>query len=144
MIILSAGFGYYLVFYNIRKYSVGSKISAIALSSFIPSIFLLLTEPYSEIVEIAHPLYSMLVVLSGFLYVAAVAIELRAVKINESIKLYMSVISKNFINNFTYLDTVLVLLFSVAIGSFLPVEIIGGLLIVLGVVVITFARGSEG
>lgn len=143
-IILFAGFGYYLVFYNIRKYSVGSKVSAIALASFIPSVFLLFAAPYSKIIQMAHPFYSMLAVFSGMLYVAAVAIELKAVKINENIKLYMSVISKNFINNFTYLDTVLVLLFSIAIGSFTPIEIVGGLLIVAGVIVITIAKGYEG
>ncbi len=77
------------------------------------------------------------------LYVAAVAVELKAVKINENVKLYKSVISKNFINNFTYLDTVLVLLFSIAIGSFVPVEIFGGLLIIFGVAIIATARGGR-
>ncbi|MGC9011268.1 MAG: hypothetical protein ACP5JN_03995, partial [Candidatus Micrarchaeia archaeon] len=75
-------------------------------------------------------------------YVIAVALELRAVEINENRKLYKSVVSKNFINNFTYLDTVLVLLFSVAIGSFSSIEIAGGLLIVVGVLVIALAKGE--
>ena len=142
VIILFAGLGYYLVFYNIHKYSIGSKISAIALASFVSSIFLLFAAPQAETMQLAQPFYSVVAVISGMLYVAAVAIELKAVKINENIKLYKSVILKNFINNFTYLDTVLVLLFSVAIGSFVPVEVLGGLLIVFGIVIIAMAKGK--
>ncbi|MGC8777010.1 MAG: hypothetical protein ACP5P2_03690, partial [Candidatus Micrarchaeia archaeon] len=41
VIMLFAGFGYYLVFYNMRKYSVGSKISSISISSFVASLFIL-------------------------------------------------------------------------------------------------------
>ncbi|MGC8777011.1 MAG: hypothetical protein ACP5P2_03695 [Candidatus Micrarchaeia archaeon] len=82
------------------------------------------------------------VLAAGAFYIIAVALELRAVEINENRKLYKSVVLKNFINNFTYLDTVLVLLFSVAIGSFSSIEIAGGLLIVVGVLVIALAKGE--
>ncbi len=139
VIMLFAGFGYYLVFYNIRKYSVGSKISSISISSFAASFFILLFAPANAFAGI-KPVLALGVLAAGAFYVAAVALELKAVKINESRKLYKSVVSKNFINNFTYLDTVLVLIFSVAIGSFSISEIVGGLLIVFGVVVIALAK----
>ncbi len=43
-------------------------------------------------------------------------------------------IKRNFINDFEYSDTFLVLLGSVTIGSFYPIEIFGGLLIVAGII----------
>ena len=45
-------------------------------------------------------------------------------------------IKRNFINDFEYSDTLLVLLGSVVIGSFYPIELLGGVLIVAGIVLI--------
>jgi drug/metabolite transporter (DMT)-like permease len=141
VIMLFAGFGYYLVCYNMRKYSVGSKISSISISSFVASLFILFFAPAGAFAK-TSPVLALGVLAAGAFYIIAVALELRAVEINENRKLYKSVVLKNFINNFTYLDTVLVLLFSVAIGSFSSIEIAGGLLIVVGVLVIALAKGE--
>ncbi len=70
----------------------------------------------------------------------ALSIELKTVKMTEKASLYSSVFMKNFINNFTYMDTLIVLMLSVIIGSFLQLQILGGVLVVAGVIVIALTR----
>lgn len=143
-IIVFAGLGYYAVFYNIHEYSIGSKISSITIISFITSIVLLFILPPDKIIYQVQSVYSIMVVISGMLFITALALELKVVKITENVTLYKTVALKNLINNFTYLDTVLVLLLSVVIGSFVPIEILGGFIIVFGVVIIAKADEKEG
>ena len=48
-----------------------------------------------------------------------------------------TVVRRNLLNDLGYLDTLLVLAGSLIIGSFLPIEILGGVLIFSGIVVIS-------
>ncbi|MFP3278345.1 MAG: hypothetical protein RXO43_02170 [Candidatus Micrarchaeota archaeon] len=131
---LSAGIGYYMNFYKIRKYSIGTKVA------FQP-IFMLLFAPLflRGTVSINNP-YFILGVLGGFLFILAVLLELKAMKINNALSIKKTIITRNFINDFGYLDTVLVLIGSIIIGSFTNEEIFGGLLIFAGVLYLEHIR----
>ena len=133
---LFAGIGYYMNFYKIRKYSIGTKV---AFQPIFMLLFALLF--FKSTVPINNP-YFILGILGGFLFILAVLLELKAMKINDTSSIKKTVVTRNFINDFGYLDTVLVLIGSIIIGSFTNEEIFGGLLIVAGVMYIEHIRNS--
>ena len=131
---LFAGIGYYMNFYKIRKYSIGTKV---AFQPIFMLLFALLF--FKSTVPINNP-YFILGILGGFLFILAVFLELKAMKINNTLSIKKTVITRNFINDFGYLDTVLVLIGSILIGSFTYEEIFGGLLIFAGVLYLEHIR----
>ena len=78
--------------------------------------------------------YFALGILGGFAFSLASAMELRAMKMTKARGNARMLIKRNFINDFEYSDTLLVLLGSVIIGSFYPIELLGGILIVTGII----------
>ncbi len=72
----------------------------------------------------------------GFLLCIAYSGEMSAVKHGMTGNVRKDVILRNFVNNFTELDTVVVLAASVLIGSYTYNGIFGGTLIVIGVLVL--------
>jgi len=131
---LFAGIGYYMNFYKIRKYSIGTKV---AFQPIFMLLFALLF--FKSTVPVNNP-YFILGILGGFLFILAVFLELKAMKINNTSSIKKTVITRNFINDFGYLDTVLVLIGSILIGSFTYEEIFGGLLIFAGVLYLEHIR----
>jgi len=131
---LFAGIGYYMNFYKIRKYSIGTKV---AFQPIFMLLFALLF--FKSTVPVNNP-YFILGILGGFLFILAVFLELKAMKINNTSSIKKTVVTRNFINDFGYLDTVFVLIGSVLIGSFTYEEIFGGLLIFAGVLYLEHIR----
>lgn len=130
------GLGYYILSYNVRKYRPEMETASMSVVSIIVSTILFAMFPDFHLDLIADAL----VVVSGALYTLAVMLELKALGLNEQKVKSRNVVMKNYINNFTFLDTVLVLLGSVVIGSYTMLEIAGGALIVAGVVLVSFAE----
>jgi len=131
---LFAGIGYYMNFYKIRRYSIGSKVAA-------QPIFMLLFALlfFKGTVPINNP-YFALGIFGGFLFILAVLLELKAMKINNTSSIKKTVITRNFINDFGYMDTVFVLIGSIIIRSFTYEEVFGGLLIFVGVLFLEYIR----
>ena len=131
---LFGGIGYYMNFYKIKKYSIGTKV---AFQPIFMLLFALLF--FKSTVPINNP-YFILGIFVGLLFILAVILELKAMKINYTPSIEKTVVTRNLINDFGYLDTVLVLIGSIIIGSFTNEEIFGGLLIVAGVTYIEHIR----
>ncbi len=130
-IAIFAGIGYYAQFYKIKSYSIGSKLL------FQPIMLV----PFSLLLVLFNPLgfsyyYFVLGLLGGFTFAFASTLELRAMKISTTRGVAKTVMKRNFINDFTYADTLLVLVGSIAIGSYYPIELLGAVFIVAGIVVI--------
>ena len=130
VITIFAGIGYYMEFYRIGKYSIGTKML------FQPILLIIAAFFFEGPVYVGNG-YFALGILGGFAFAFASVMELRAMKITKTRGKAKMVIRRNFINDFEYSDTLLVLLGSVIIRSFYPIEIIGGILIVAGIVVIS-------
>ncbi len=130
------GLGYYMLSFNLTDFGPHLKSGLIAGLSFAISFAYFALDgtklPSFEI--------SLLIILSGALYIIAVHLELLSLRLNEQLKKERNVAMKNYINNFTYMDTVLVLVGSIAIGSYTIAQIVGGFLIVAGVVIISRGR----
>ena len=139
-IALLAGAGYYLVFYNTRKYGVGPKITSIAVPSFVISV---LIAALTGSIRGVPVWYGVGAAFAGFTYITSVALELTAMRKNETHIAAKEVVTRNLINNFTYMDTVLVLLGSIVIASFTAQELVGGLMIVAGVMTMALVRGRQ-
>ena len=127
LITLFAGIGYYMEFYRIRKYSIGTKL-------LFQPIFLLASGLFFAGPIFVNSPYFALGILGGFAFSLASAMELRAMKMTKARGNARMLIKRNFINDFEYSDTLLVLLGSVIIGSFYPIELLGGILIVTGII----------
>lgn len=127
LITLFAGVGYYMEFYKIRKYSIGTKL-------LFQPIFLLASGLFFAGPIFVNSPYFALGILGGFAFSLASAMELRAMKMTKARGNARMLIKRNFINDFEYSDTLLVLLGSVIIGSFYPIELLGGILIVTGII----------
>ena len=80
--------------------------------------------------------YFALGLIGGFTFAFASTLELRAMKISTTRGVAKTVLKRNFINDFEYADTLLVLVGSIAIGSYYPIELLGSVFIVAGIVVI--------
>ena len=131
---LFAGIGYYMNLYKIRKYSIGAKVA------FRPVFMLLFALMFFKSTTPINNPYFILGVLGGFMLVLAVFLELKAMKINNTLSIKETVITRNFINDFGYLDTVFVLIGSIIIRSFTYEEVFGGLLIFVGVLYLEHMR----
>jgi len=134
---LFAGIGYYMNLYKIRKYGIGAKVA------FRPVFMLLFALMFFKSTTPINNPYFILGVLGGFMLVLAVFLELKAMKINNTLSIKETVITRNFINDFGYLDTVFVLIGSIIIRSFTYEEVFGGLLIFVGVLYLEHMRMSS-
>lgn len=135
---ISTGIGYYMLSFNLTDYSSRFKSGLIVVISVISSFTLFALKGGGVFPDLGK---SFLIAVTGALYVTAVHLEMLALRLNEGLKKAKNVAMKNYINNFTYLDTVLVLIGSVAIGSYTLSALFGGGLIVTGVIVISMAKG---
>ncbi|MEM4098093.1 MAG: hypothetical protein QXS81_05345 [Candidatus Micrarchaeaceae archaeon] len=129
---IMAGIGYYLQFYKISRYSIGSKLVFQPVMLILAA--LLFISPFGHL-QISYP-YFGLGLFGGFIFALASAFELRAMKTTRTRGLGKGVIARNFINDFEYADTLLVMLGSILIGSFHAIELLGGVLIVAGIIII--------
>lgn len=127
----------YLYFYKMNKYTIGSKVMAFDTLFFVLGIMLVLS--YGHAVT-PHPYAMAYAIFGGFAGVIATAAELMAMSEYKGRKISRVVAERNFINNFTYLDTVFVLIGSIIIGSFTYREVLGGVILVAGVIIISMAR----
>jgi len=125
-----SGIGYYMEFYKIKKYSIGTKL--IFQPVFLIPIALLLAPSISN----ANFGYIALGIVGGLLFSLASVLELRAMKTSSTKSIKATVIRRNYINDFEYADTMLVLAGSVLIGSYYAIQLLGGVLIVAGILVI--------
>ena len=132
------GVGYYLLSYNVPNNGPENKVALMSMISVIISLplFALFSDFHFDFLN------DLLIAASGALYSIAVFLELKAISVNQKTLKSRNVVMRNFVNNFTFLDTVMVLLGSIAIGSYTLMEIAGGALIVLGVVIVSSA-GKE-
>ncbi|MGC8547966.1 MAG: hypothetical protein ACP5MC_03150 [Candidatus Micrarchaeia archaeon] len=125
-----SGVGYYLQYYKIHKYTAGSKV-------LLEPVFLLLFALLFSIpVANVGLFYAFLGVFSGAMTLGGSAFELAAVNTEKAKTTEQYVIKKNFIINFENSDILIVLAGSILVGSYYPIEIFGGMLIVVGLVLI--------
>ncbi|MCL5101890.1 MAG: hypothetical protein M1544_00835 [Candidatus Marsarchaeota archaeon] len=127
-----SGVGYYAQFYKIKRYSIGSKLIFQPLF-FVPVAVLFFV--ISGMRGFSYG-YFALGLFGGFVFILASLSELKAMKMSDRRKASKSVVLRNFINDFGYLDTLFVLIGSVIIGSFYPVELFGGIFILIGILLI--------
>ncbi len=130
-----AGVGYYMEFYRIKKYSIGTKM-------LFQPVFLIAASMFFAGPFYIGSSYFALGIAGGSAFAFASVMELRAMKMTKAKGRAKMLMKRNFINDFEYSDTLLVLLGSVIIGSFYPVEIFGGILIVAGIIVISWLSNS--
>ncbi len=126
-----AGVAYYMQFYRIEKYSVGSKLA------LQPVFLIIIALAFQPAIAGQSLAYAALGVLGGSAFTLANFLELRAMKASMTKSISRTVVRRNLLNDLGYLDTLLVLAGSLIIGSFLPIEILGGVLIFSGIVVIS-------
>ncbi|MGC8537802.1 MAG: hypothetical protein ACP5MZ_02340 [Candidatus Micrarchaeia archaeon] len=127
----------YLYFYKIDKYSIGSKTLTFAIIFLVLGILYTAAKGFRLYVP---PVAALIVIIAGFINICALIFSLHAMKLYKSKNIAGGVAERNFINNFTYLDTVFVLIGSVIIGSFTYQEVFGGVIIFIGVLVIERAK----
>ncbi len=130
------GTGFYFVMYNIERRNAGAR------SASIPLMLAAVSGAGLIIFGAGSPsaIFLAIGIVAGFFTAIAMMLEFVAMEREESRSAKGNLIKRNFINNFTYLDVVMVLAFSVLIKSYTVQEVAGGLTIVLGVIIIGFVR----
>ena len=139
--VLGGGIADYILFYKLDKYTLGSKILTYVLLFTLLAIAL----NASRIGTIQYPdpgnIYALL---AGIFSIIGAALDVNAMEHYTGRGITGRIMERNFINDFAYMDTVFVLIGSVLIGSFTYQEIVGGLIITLGVIVLGRARNTLG
>ncbi len=118
-----AGVGYYLQYYRIHKYPVGSKVL------FEPVFLLLFGLLFSPSFTGISVLYILLGLFSGIVFVGGSVLELAAISFLRTETTEQEVVKRNFINDFEYADVLIVLAGSILLGSYYPIEIFVGILL---------------
>ncbi len=131
-IIIAGGVSYYALLYDVKDYHPGTKLSFVGAGLV---AFGLLSALFS-VGSVIDTIYLPLAVLAGFFFSIAIGTEMQVMKLVETTSKKANVISRNFVNNFTYLDLVIVLGASVAIGSYTLLGLAGGALVLIGVIVL--------
>jgi hypothetical protein len=133
--IIAGGIGYYALANKPDKISDGSKNLAFTIAAVVTAALLVLCHGSLSFNSVtATPfLYG---IAAGFLLCIAFSMEIRAVKQGTTGDERKDMLLRNFVNNFTELDTVIVLVASVFIGSYTLGGLGGGALIVIGVVIL--------
>ncbi len=130
LITLFGGIGYYMEFYKLNKYSIGTKM-------LFQPIFLIIAVMFIGGPIFISSSYFAFGILGGIAFSFASVMELHAMELTKTTGTANIVIKRNFINDFEYLDTLLVLIGSIIIGSFYPIEIFGGVLMLTGIIIIS-------
>lgn len=136
LITVFGGIGYYMEFYKLKKYSIGTKM-------LFQPIFLIMAALFIGGPIYIGSLYFVIGVLGGITFSFASVMELHAMEMTKTRGTANILIKRNFINDFEYSDTLLVLLGSIIIGSFYPIEIFGGILMLAGIIVISSLSNSK-
>lgn len=139
-IIVSSGVAYYALANNTKKVTESSKQLAFVVAGLVVAISVLFLYHGPSVLAKYSDLFFVIGAAAGALLCVAFSMEIKAVKYAMTGNERKDVVFRNFINNFTELDTVLVLLASVAIGSFTYDGLIGGALIVVGVLVLSIIK----
>jgi hypothetical protein len=130
-IAVSGGLGFYGLLYDLKKHGEGLKLLSLSILDLLMGIVLLLLD-YKFILSY----YSLLAVAAGFVFSIAVGTEMHAMKLEKESTRKRDILTRNFINTFTYLDVVLVLVAGVLIDSYTTEGIVGGVIITIGVIII--------
>jgi drug/metabolite transporter (DMT)-like permease len=135
-IVITGGIGFYLMLYNIERKNAGAR------SASMPMTMAVLALGGMAAFGLGAPMALFLAIgmIGGFFLSIAIISELVAMEREESRSMKKNLISRNFVNNFTYLDVVIVLAMSVLLRSYTVQEVIGGLVVVAGVIIIGFVR----
>jgi drug/metabolite transporter (DMT)-like permease len=139
-IILFSGVAYYALENNTKKVTEGSKQIAFVIAGLVLYTAVLALYHGPAVLARYSNWFFLVGAVAGALLCLAFSMEMRAVKAAMTGDEKKDVVFRNFINNFTELDTVIVLLASIAIGSFTYDGLLGGGLIVLGVVILSLIR----
>jgi drug/metabolite transporter (DMT)-like permease len=139
-IILFSGIGYYALANKTGKIKEESKNLAFSVAAIASALVLLCLYHGSALFASVQAIPFAAGIISGFFLCIAFSMEMRAVKHSMTGSERRNVFLRNFINNFTELDTVVVLIASVLIGSYTYNGLFGGALIVIGVLVIGFIQ----
>jgi drug/metabolite transporter (DMT)-like permease len=135
-IILAAGIGYYAMANKTNKITEGSKQLAFVFAGLVVAITVLILYHGPNVLSRYSTPFFLLGIVAGALLCIAFSMEIKAVKHAMTGNEKKNVIFRNFINNFTELDTVIVLLASVLIGSYTYDGLLGGGLIIVGVLIL--------
>lgn len=136
-IIFFNGVGYYASMYKTEKYSTSSKL--LIMSLFLIVLGIIFNPSCSGCTGNFYiPLLAGLG--SGFFLALAIGSEVSAVRIADIVKTRANVIFRNFVNNFPAADVILILIVSVALGSYTVESLLGGVLIAVGVILLDRIR----
>lgn len=135
LLIVASGLGYYALANKTKRIGGGSKNTAFAIAAIVMGLSLLLIY-HNSIFNSITPFQLLEAVAAGALLCVAFTCEMKGVRYAVTGDVRKDVILRNFINNFTELDTVIVLLASVLIGSYSYEALFGGALIIVGVLVL--------
>ncbi len=136
-IIFFSGVGYYVMVYKTERDNTESKFLAYTIVGTIAGVILIPLQPIPIVLNTTFVEMLAIGVISGFLLCAAFITEIRAVVQSLKNNKRNDVGVRNFINNAAELDTVLVVLASIWIGSFTFESIIGGLILIVGVLILS-------
>lgn len=135
-IITCSGIGYYALANSTGKVTEASKNLAFSICAIASGVVILALNHGSAVLEALKPVPFAAGVVSGFFLCIAFSMEIRAVKHSMTGSERKNVLLRNFINNFTELDTIVVLVASIVIGSYTYNGLAGGALIVIGVLIL--------
>ena len=139
-LMVTAGIGYYALANNTKHVTESSKQFAFVIAGLVIVAILLVFYHGSNVFSGYSNTFFLLGVIGGFLLCIAFAMEIRAVKYSMTGNEGKNVLLRNFINSTTELEIIIVLLGSVAIGSFTYEALLGGGLIVVGILVLGAIR----
>ncbi len=133
-IIFFGGIGYYASLYRPEKYSTSSKGVLVGLFSILFGILLIPACKTSCMGSSYLPIATGIA--CGILFSIALIGELSAVRIANTSGTKRNLLYRNFANNFTQMDVVIILLISIALKSYTLQGLLGGVFIVAGVIIL--------
>ncbi|HVC58176.1 MAG TPA: hypothetical protein VND15_01725 [Candidatus Acidoferrales bacterium] len=132
---VSQGIGFYLFLYGVKRQNSATRL--VAFPAFLMLIGLMCMALYNgPIWNGVSALPFGLVIMSGVLLSVAVGFEVISALPMKGESKWQDILGRNFVNNFTYMDIVFVMVWNVVVNAYTLQEIAGGLIILVGVLVL--------
>jgi len=134
-IMFTQGIGYYLLLYGTSKKSSGIRLLFFPIFIIAYAIPIILLQHGTTLAHIS-PFPFLLVLIAGIALSVAIGLEIIAAIPKKGDSRWNDIIDRNLVNNFTYMDILIVLGWSVILGSYTGQEIVGGLVILVGILIL--------
>ncbi|MDE1811043.1 MAG: hypothetical protein KGH66_03310 [Candidatus Micrarchaeota archaeon] len=134
-IMFTQGIGYYLMLYGTSKKSSGIRLLSFPMFLFIIAFLIVLLQHGTTLARISAVPFA-LVVLAGISLSVAISFEIIPAIPVKGESRWDDIVDRNLVNDFTYMDILIVLGWSVLLGSYTLQELAGGLVILSGILVL--------